>query len=83
MSTYLTESRTRYTNDGNPDHPKIGQEILTVTLWADGERIQNFGGAFDQDEDEVKANAAKVARIWEGTTAQEIREYDLFVKNLD
>lgn len=82
MTTYLTESRKTYTNPGNLNDPMIGQEILTITLWAQGERIQTFGGMLNQDEAEVRSKALAAAIKWDGTTAAEIKSYDEFVRSL-
>jgi len=82
MNTHITESTRIHTNPGNPSDPFIGQTILTVTLWADSERIQTFGGMIKQDDNQIRSQAAAAANKWDGTTGAEIRAYDAFVKNL-
>jgi len=83
MTTYLTESTRIHTNPGNPNDPFIGNPILTVTLWADDERIDTYGGMLEQDDAEVRAEAAAAANDWDGTTGSEIREYDAFIRKMD
>ena len=83
MTTYLTESASIHTNPGNSSDPFIGQSILTITLWADDERIDTFGGMLTQDDDQVRAEAAKAANGWDGLTGADVRAYDAFIRSIN
>ena len=83
MTTYLTESTRIHTNPGNSGDPFIGKSILTVTLWADDERIDKFGGMLTQDNDLVRAEAAKAANGWDGLTGADVRAYDAFIRSIN
>jgi hypothetical protein len=82
MTTYLTESTSIYTND-NPSDTCNGKSILTVTLWADDERVQTFGGMLFQDESDVRAKAAAAANKWDGLTGDDVRAYDAYIRTID
>lgn len=82
MTTYLTESATIFqSQEGN--HKLDGQEIITVTLWADDERVQSFGGSLYDDASEVRAAAAAAANKWDGLTGEEVRAYDAFIRSIN
>ena len=80
MTIYLTEKIDRY---DNPNHAAHGAEILTVTLWADDERIQNFGGGIGENHAEIRAKARKAANDWDGLTGEDVRAYDEFIRKMD
>ena len=79
-TTYLTEEIKKY---DNPDHALHGSKILTVTLWAGSERIQNFGGVVGDDPSEIREKAQKAANDWDGLTEGDIRAYDDFIREMD
>lgn len=82
MTTKLTESTEIFQSpDGN--HKRDGQEVLTVTLWAEDEKIMSFGGYLGQDDAEIRAKAAKMANQWDETTGDEIRAYDSFIREIN
>lgn len=78
--TYLTEKIETY---DNPNHGAHGSEILTITLWADDERVQNFGGHLFQDAEGIREAAAAAANKWSGLTGNDVRHYDAFVREMD
>lgn len=81
--TYLTESTKTYTNPGNPSDPNNGREMLTVTLWADGERIDNFSETFGGTAEDARQEALTALRKWDGLTGDDVRGYDEFVRRMD
>lgn len=79
-TTYLTEKIEKF---DEPNHALHGSDILTVTLWAEDERIQNFGGAVGDDPAEIRAKAQKAANDLDGLTGDDVRAYDEFVREMD
>ncbi len=83
MTTYLIETTKIHTNPGNSSDSFIGKSILSIQLWADDELIMSFGGCLIQDDDAVRAQAAQEANEWDGTTSDEVRSYDQFIREMD
>lgn len=82
MTTYLTESTAIYQSpEGNSK--RDGQAILTVTLWAEDERIQNFGESLYDDVSDVRSKAAAAANKWDGLTGADVRAYDAFIRKIN
>lgn len=76
-----------YENSGNPSHPCNGQKILTVsvmevTKW-DEDIIKNFGGMFDQDDAQVRAEALAYASTQALADAEYFNRYQAFIARMD
>lgn len=77
----LTETTEIYQSETG--HAKDGSEILTVTLWADDERIQNFGGGLCNDPAKVRQKAADAANKFAGLTGADVQAYDAWIAKMD
>jgi len=88
----IKETIETYQNSGNPSHPYNGQKILTVSVvevadyGADiiiEDIIKNFGGEFDQDDVQVRSEAAAYASKQAEADAEYCNRYEAFVARRD
>lgn len=82
----LKETIKTYQSTGNPSHPCNGQKILTVsvmevTQWGE-DIVKNFGGTFDQDDAQVRAEALAYARTQALADAEYFNRYQEFIARM-
>jgi hypothetical protein len=82
----IKESIETYSN-GNQSHPCNGQKILTVSVmevteWGE-DIIRNFGGMFNQNDAEVRAEALEYAKTQALAEAEYLNRYQEFTARMN
>jgi heme-degrading monooxygenase HmoA len=78
----ITES-TEVFQSAECNHQADGKVMLTCTVWADDEAIQEFGGSLYAKDEDTRAKALACANKFSGLTGDSIREYDAFIQALN
>ena len=84
----IKETIKTYENYGNPSHPCNGQQILTVSIvevcpWAGECIVKNFGGMFDQDDAQVRAEALNYFKTQAAADVAYFDRYQKFTARMD
>lgn len=84
----IKETIEIYDNTGNPSHSCNGQQILTVSIveicpWVGEFVVKNFGGMFDQDDAQIRANAVDYYNTQAAADIAYFERYQNFTARMD